>query len=156
MAVVASMDGTVTPIDALWWPAMNFGQFRWDHRLGNYEIRIPKSLFVEKLETRYQQCVAELRTDDAAVGEESDSPFRDADYPPLTDLPTYPAAFNEAIRFYMWDDLFEVFLACSPGPGRFMVNSIDTVTTSPNIVVVQGRGYHCGPGVRRSVPEARM
>jgi|SRR5579864_5299756 len=145
--MIARVDGAVVPADALWWPAMNFDQFRWDYPLGGYELELPRAAFVERLGAAYQWCAAELRADDALVPDQSPSPLRDAGYPPLAELPDHPAAFSEAVRVYLWDDLFAAFLPCPPGAGRFMVNSIDAVSASPAVVVIRGRGYHAGPGL---------
>jgi hypothetical protein len=143
--MIARVDGEVVATDALWWPAMNFDQFRWGHPLGDYELEVPRDEFVGRLGPAYRQCVADLRADDLLVPGHR-SPLSDAGYPPLDELPAHPAAFFEAVRVYLWDDLFAAFLPCPPGAGRFMVNSIDAVSASPSVVVVSGRGYHAGPG----------
>lgn len=147
--MIARVDGEVVAADALWWPAMNFDQFRWDHPLGAYELELPRAVFVERLGPACRQCAAELRADDALVPGQSPSPLGEAGYPPLAELPDHPAAFFEAVQVYLWEDLFAAFLPCPPGAGRFMVNSIDAVSASPTVVVVRGRGYHAGPGLAR-------
>jgi hypothetical protein len=146
--MIARVDGEVVAADGLWWPAMNFDQFRWDHPLGEYELELPRAEFVERLGPAYRQFATELRADDLLVpGQES--PLRSADYPPLDALPDHPAAFVEAVQVYLWQDLLAAFLPCPPGAGRFMVNSIDAVSASPSVVVVRGRGYHAGPSLTR-------
>jgi hypothetical protein len=47
--MVARVDGEVVSPDALWWPEMNFDQFRWPGRVGEYELEIPRAEFVERL-----------------------------------------------------------------------------------------------------------
>ncbi len=146
--MIARVDGEVVAPDGLWWPAMNYNQFRWPEPLGGYELELPRAEFVGRLGPAYRQCVDELRADDLLVpGQEF--PLKDAGYPPLDELPAHPAAFFEAVRVYLWDDLFAAFLTCPPGAGRFMVNSIDAVFASPLVVVVRGRGYHAGPALTR-------
>jgi hypothetical protein len=146
--MLARVDGELVAPNALWWPAMNFDQFRWDHPLGDYELELPMAAFVERLGPAYRQCVADLRADDLLVPIQQ-SPLKIADYPPLHLLPEHTTAFFEAVRLYLWDDLFTEFLPCPPGAGRFMVNSIDAVSASASMVVVRGRGYHAGPGLAR-------
>jgi hypothetical protein len=146
--MIALVDGEVVAPDTLWWPVMNYNQFHWDHPLGEYELELLRAEYVERLTPAYRQCVTELRADDLLVPDQ-ESPLKSADYPLLDALPDYPAAFFEAMRVYLWDDLFAAFLPCPPGAGRFMVNSIDTVSATPSVVVVRGRGYHAGPGLQR-------
>jgi len=146
--MIARVDGEVVAADTLWWPALNFDQFRWDHPPGGYELALPRAEFGGRLGPAYRRCVDELRADDLIVPGQR-SPLRTAGYPPLDELPDHPAALFEAVRVYLWDDLFAAFLPCPPGAGRFMVNSIDAVSASPSVVVVQGRGYHAGPALAR-------
>ncbi len=144
--MIARVDGEVVAPDGLWWPAMNYNQFRWPEPLGGYELELPRAEFVGREDPLYRQCVAELRADELLVPGQR-SPLSDAGYPPLDELPAHPAAFFEAVRVYLWDDLFAAFLPCPRGAGRFMVNSIDAVSASPSVVVVRGRGYHAGPAL---------
>jgi hypothetical protein len=140
--MIARVDGLAVSSDPLWWPAMNFGQFRCDHPLGEYELEFPRAEFVRHMEPSYEQCVAELRVDDALVPGQS-SPLEDAGYPSLHDLPDHPAAFFEAVSVYLWDALFGEFLPWPPSAtARFIVNSIEAVSTSSAVVCVRGRGYH--------------
>jgi hypothetical protein len=146
--MIARVDGEVVPPSSLWWPELNFDQFRWPGRVDDYELEIARADFVDRLAIVYQQCVAELRADDKLVPG-GHSPLTNADYPSLDKLPDHPAAFFEAVRVYLWNNLFAAFL---PGPaeaGRFMVNSIDSVSASSAVVVVRGRGYHGAPGFAR-------
>jgi hypothetical protein len=143
--MIARVDGEIVLADTLWWPAMNFDQFRWDYPLGEYELELPRGAFVERLGKAYQRYVTELQADDALVPHQLQSPLREAGYPPLAELPDHPAALFEAVRVYLSDDLFAAFLPRPPGAGRFMVNSIDAVWASPSVVVVFGCGYHAGP-----------
>jgi hypothetical protein len=152
--MIARVDGEAVAPDALWWPAMNFDQFRWDHPPSGYELELRRAAVVERLGAAYRQCAAELRADDALVPDQSPTPLRDAGYPPLAELPDLPAAFFEAVRVYLWEDLFAAFLPCPPGAGRFMANSIDVVSALPAVVVVRGRGYHAGPGLARQAEPA--
>jgi hypothetical protein len=147
--MIARVDRAMVPIDVLWWPAMNFGQFRWDHPIGVYELELSRAVFVERLGTAYQNCAAELQADDALVRHQEPSPLRDAGYPALAELPEHEAAFLEVVRVYLWDDVLTNFLPCPPAAGRFMVNSIDTVWASPSMVAISGRGYHAGPALTR-------
>lgn len=147
--MIARVDGEVVAPDGLWWPAMNYNQFRWPEPLGEYELELPRATFVERLGAAYRQCAAELQADDALVPDQSPSALRDAVYPPLDVLPDHPAAFFEAVRVYLWDELLAAFLPSPPGAGQFMVNSIDAVSASPSVVLVRGRGYHVGPALIR-------
>ncbi len=151
--MIARVDGEVVAPEGLWWPAMNYNQFRWPEPLGSYELELPRAEFVGRIGPAYRQCVAELRADDLLVPDQ-EFPLKDAGYPPLDELPDHPAAFFEAARVFLWDDLFAAFLPCSPGAGRFMLNSIDAVSASHSVVVVQGRGYHAGPGLQRHATPA--
>jgi hypothetical protein len=152
--MIARVDGEIIVPDGLWWPAMNYNQFRWPEPLGMYELELERAEFVGRLSTAYRQCVAELRADDLLVPDQ-DSPLKSAGYPPLDELPDSPAAFFEAVQVYLWDHLFAAFLPCPPGAGRFMLNSIDAVCASTSVVVVCGRGYHAGPAHRRhTIPNA--
>ncbi len=140
--MIARVDGKIVSPDTLWWPTMNFGQFRWEHPIGNYELELPWVEFAEHLEDSYHRCTAELKADDLLVPNQSPCLLRDSGYPPFADLPNHPAALLEALRVYLWDNLFITFLPCPPGEGCFMVNSIDGVLASSSVVIVQGRGYH--------------
>jgi hypothetical protein len=145
--VIARVDGRVVAPDALWWPAMNFGQFRWPAPVGAYELELPMAEFIELLDGAYRKCVAELQADDALVPDQSPSPLRDAGYPRLADLPDHPAALLEAVAVFLWDDLFGALMPFLPSPGaRFMVNSVEAVSVSSPVVVIRGRGYHAAPG----------
>ena len=145
--MLARVDGQVVAADALWWPAMNFGQFRWDALIGAYELEFRRSEFVRRMELAYRQCIGELQADDALVPDQLPSPLREANYPPLAQLVDRPAAFREAVAVFLWHDLLGEFI---PRPlsaaSRFMVNSIDSVSASAAVVAVRGRGYHGAPG----------
>lgn len=147
--MIARVDGEVVAVEGLWWPAMNYNQFRWDYPLGGYELELSQAEFVERLSPAYRRCVAELRADDLLVPNQESSPLKSADYPPLDTLPDHPDAFLEAMRVYLWDELFAAFLSCPPEAGQFMVNSIDAVSASKSVVIVRGRGYHAGPGLTK-------
>ena len=142
--MIARMDGEVVSPDVLWWPEMNFNQFRWPGRIGVYELEIPQSLFIERLGPAYQQCVSELRDDDLH-GADPASPLTAADYPPLDELPDHPAALFEAVRVYLWDDLLRAFLTFRSPAARFMVNSIEAVSAPRAAVLICGRGYYRQP-----------
>lgn len=144
--MIARVDGRVVAPEALWWPAMNYNQFRWDFPLGTYNLELPRATFVERLLSAYCQCVTELRADDLLVPDQQ-SPLKSADYPALELLPEHPDAFFEAVHVYLWEDLFAQFLPCPPGSGFFMINSIDSVCANASMVEVRGRGYHAGPGI---------
>jgi hypothetical protein len=156
MRMTARVDGEVVAADTLWWPAMNFGQFRRPAPVGAYELEFPRAEFVTRLDRAYRQCVAELRADDALVPEPSPSPLRDAGYPPLAELPDHPAALREAVRVFLWADLFGAALPHPPSAAaRFMVNSVEAVSASPAVVVVRGRGYHAAPEFAPSAKRGR-
>lgn len=143
--MIARVDGEVVSPEMLWWPEMNFDQFRWPGRIGAYELEIPSTVFVEGLKPAYQQCAAELRADDLH-GTDPESPLTAAAYPSLEELLHYPAALFEAVGVYLWSDLLGKFLVFRPQAARFMVNSIEAVSASSSVVVVRGRGYHGAPG----------
>jgi hypothetical protein len=144
--VIARVDGKVVSPEVLWWPAMNYDQFRWDYRLGGYELELPRAEFVKRLEPPYQECVAELRADDL-IEPEWDTQLRNSGYPPLEVLMTFPETFCRVVKVFLWDEVFAVFLPCPEGAGKFMVNSIDEAWASPSLVFVRGRGYHARPGL---------
>lgn len=144
--MIARVDGDVVSLEGLWWPALNYGQFRWPERLGSYELEIPRAEFIERLGSAYRQCVLELRADDL-IEPDQQFPLKAAGYPSLDVLPDHAAALLETIQTFLWDDLFAEFLPCPPGAGRFMLNSIDAVTARTLMIVVSGRGYHSGPAL---------
>ena len=78
----AIVDGNQIDPNALWWPAMNFGQFRWDAPIGHYELELPRPEFVHRLATAYVKCACELRKDDDQFPEEA-SFLHDLGYPTL-------------------------------------------------------------------------
>ncbi len=143
--MVARVDGVAVPAEVLWWPEMNFDQFRWPGRVGSYELEVPRSEFNVQFGPSYRRCVAELGADDS-LGQDGESPLSIAGYPPLEELPAHPAALVEAVRVYLWDDLFAAFVSFVPSAAGFMMNSIDDVSVSANVVVIRGRGYHGAQG----------
>ena len=146
MPLIARINGEVVSPDLLWRPEFNFGQFRWSAPIGEYEIEIPQTDFIERLDPAYRKCVAELRADDEIVPDQPSFPLRDAGYPPLAVLLDYPAALAEVVEVYLLVELLDIFLPFSPTQSRFMVNSVESVSTSPAAVVVRGRGYFGAPG----------
>lgn len=140
--MTATVDGVIVPRDILWWPAMNYNQFRWEGQIGHYELRFLRTEFVERLSGIYSQMVIELRADDVAVPD-NDSHLTQVNYPPLAELPDFPAAFLEALSVYLWDDLFTAFLPHQRAAGpTFMVNSIESCAATEDGITVRGRGYH--------------
>jgi hypothetical protein len=148
VGLIVRVDGELVAPAELWWPAMNFGQSRRDAPAGEYEIELPRSEFVSRLRTVYLQRVAELRVDDLLVPEEA-SRIGLAGYPPLELLPDHPDALLEAVQVYLAPDLFMAFLPGPPTGARFMVNSVDSVASTPTVVVLRGGGYHGEPGFAR-------
>ena len=151
--MLAKVDDNPVAADALWWPAMNFDQFRWDGSIGRYELTVPRSGFVERLSGTYTQCVRELQDDDRLVPGQR-SPLRDAGYPSLDVVLDNPEARFELVEVFIYEDVFEAFL---PHPfsaeARFMINSVDEVVSNQESVMIRGRGYHGAPGPRS--PAAR-
>ena len=146
MHLIARINGEVVSPDLLWSPEFNFGQFRWSAPIGEYEIEIPQTDFIERLDPAYRKCIAELQADDELVPDQPSFPLRDAGYPPLAALLDYPAALAEVVAAYLLRELLDSFLPFSPTQARFMVNSVESVSTSPAAVVVRGRGYFGAPG----------
>ena len=145
--MLAKVDGNPISPAALWWPAMNFDQFRCDGIVGHYELEIPRAMFVERLAVAYARCVKELIEDDRRFRAHETSPLRDAGYPPLDVVLDDAAARFQLLNVHMYEDVFEAFLPHPPSASaRFMINSVDHVESSPESVVVRGRGYHAGPG----------
>jgi hypothetical protein len=133
--------------DALWWPAMNFDQFRWDGTEGRYALEFVRDVFVRRLADAYAQCVRELREDDRSVPDQDPSPLRAAGYPALDVVLEDADARFELVRVYLYEDIFTSFLPGTPSDGAiFMINSVDEVASSPQSVIIRGRGYHGGPG----------
>lgn len=144
--MLAKIEGDAVPAEALWWPAMNFGQFRWEAPLGQYELELPRVELVERLAATYEQCVRELKEDDRRIPEEA-SRLRDLGYPPLDALLDNPAACLEVLGEYLVEDLLAAFIPHPPSEAaRFMINSVDEVSARADVVVVRGRGYHGAPG----------
>jgi|GEM_PF-254535 len=138
-------DETVAP-EALWWPAMNFGQFRWAAPIGRYELELPRPELVERLTPAYHRCVRELRQDDRLFPDD-ESPLRSAGYPPLETLLDHAAARFELFDGHLHEELFAAFLPSPPtAAARFMINSVEEVAARPNAIVLRGRGYHGAPG----------
>jgi hypothetical protein len=145
--MLAKIDNKPVASDALWWPAMNFNQFRWDGSIGWYELALSRADFLQRLAGAYEQCVRELKEDDRMVPGQDPSPLRDAAYPPLDLLLDNAAARFELVKFYIYEEVFESFLPYAPSAmARFMINSVDEVMATPELVIIRGRGYHGGPG----------
>lgn len=140
------VDGDIVAPETIWWPEMNFGQFRWAARIGAYELELPRAEVERCLRHVYQQCVAELKEDDRVAGADDRSALREAGYPPLAKLFAAPAAFEEVIRVHLYTDLFEAVLPPVTTDARFMINSIESVSVSPEVLLIRGRGYYAAPG----------
>jgi hypothetical protein len=148
--MLTTVDDNPLPPAALWWPAMNFDQFRWDGTVGRYELQLPRVEFVRRLSDTYAHCVRELQEDDRLFPGQR-SPLRDAGYPSLDALLDNPEARFELVEVFIYEDVFEEFL---PHPfsaeAQFMINSIDEVLLNQESVVIRGRGYHAAPGFAKS------
>lgn len=143
--MLVRIDGLPATRDALWWPSMNFDQFRWDKPIGNYELTVPRAEVLRRLRAVYDQCVSELRADDR-VDPAHVSPLRQGEYPPLEKVLDIPAARLELFSVYMWDDLYSKFIPHPPSSAaRFMVNSLEEVAATDDAVIIRGRGYHASP-----------
>jgi len=142
--MLVQIDGKHDDADSLWWPAMNFNQFRWDYPLGSYELLIPRNELIFRLKASYQKCVDELRVDDILCPDERPAPMGEIGYPPLEILMEHPAEFTDAIQCYLWDHLLEAFIPWPPKNPKFMINSIDRASVLPTDVVIRGRGYFVG------------
>lgn len=156
--LLVRIDGQPVEPETLWWPAMNFGQFRWEAPLGRYELALARSELAKRLAKAYATCVGELQVDDLRFPEEG-SPLRDAGYPPLDTLLDHPAASLDVLGGYLREELLAAFLPTPPTEeARFMVNSIDQIRSvdpigsagsepaKPARIVLHGRGYWGAPG----------
>jgi hypothetical protein len=147
--MLVRIDGLPASPEALGWPVMNWGQFHWDAPLGEYELTIPRKVFVDGMTAEYAQLVAELRHDDAF--DPDGTPYlREIGYPPLEVALDHPRQARELIRVFLNPEIFETFLPIT-APPRFLMNSIDSVSVTTDAVVLRGRGYHLpqvdgGPG----------
>jgi hypothetical protein len=145
--MLAKVDDRPVALDALWWPGMNFGQYRWEGSIGRYQLEVERAVFVERLAEMYGQCVRELRGDDSLVREQEPSPLRDRGYPPLDTVLEDAAARFELFSVYLYEKVFEAFVPYPPsGAAIFMINSIDAVELRADALVICGRGYHGRPG----------
>jgi hypothetical protein len=140
--MLVRVNNTLIPADVICLPVMNFGQFHSDDQIGKYEMEFSRTEFVNRMDTVYRECVAELKTDDRIYPDAAEScPFRTAGYPPLQELLDQPAVFLAAIYFFQ-DELFADFLRWRPGdPAQFMINSIDAASATSASVIIRGRGY---------------
>jgi hypothetical protein len=112
--MLAKVDGNHVEPGVLWWPEINFDQFRWDRAIGMYELEFPRTDFVQRLAGIYAQCVHELREDDRLVPDQSPSPLRDAGYPPLDAVLDNAEARKELIAVFLYEEVFEAFLSHRP------------------------------------------
>ncbi len=143
--MIARVDGQPVPPHTLGWPAMNFGQFRWDAPLGSYVLEIPREAFVERLHAAYERYAAELRADD--LHDPDGVPhLREIGYPPLGVVLDHPRQFEELVRVFLYEDVFAAFLPPPSPAATFLLNSVDSATVSAELVVIRGRGYHLSPG----------
>jgi hypothetical protein len=123
--MIATVDGQPVPTNALWSPAMNFNQFRWDFPLGEYTLQIGRKAFVDALGPAFATCREELIADEP--NDPDGAPYlREIGYPPV----------------FLYENVFEAFLPGRSSSATFMINSVDAVTASGSVVVIRGRGYH--------------
>jgi hypothetical protein len=135
------------PADAssMWYPSMNFGQFRWPGVVGKYELMIPSDVFVGGLADAYEQCIHELQIDDEFdLGEAG--PLRLAGYPTLIAVLKDETALLDVLANFLWHEFLASFIPISPQDAKFMINSIDHAKSREPYVLIQGRGYHGAPG----------
>jgi hypothetical protein len=124
---------------------MNFGQFRWQGSIGEFELLIPRDEFVRSLAEPYNCCINELRQDDKNAPDEI-CDLKAAGYPPFEELLDNKKALREAIGVYLWEEVLAEFVPFVAESARFMINSIESVVMSDGQVSVRGRGYHGSPG----------
>ena len=87
--------------------------------------------------------IEELKEDDRKFPGQDESPLRSAGYPPLDEVAERSDALLELLDVFLHEELFTAFVPDSPSAaGRFMINSIETVSAGLDTVVVRGRGYH--------------
>jgi len=151
--MLAKVDDHPVAPEALWWPAMNFNQFRWNGSIGRYELVLPRADFVERLSAAHAQCMRDLQKDDRIAADPEPSPLRDVGYPSLNQVLNNAEARFELIEVFLYRDVFESFLPHLPSrAASFMINSVEDVAASPDSVVIRGRGYHGGPGFSEPQP----
>lgn len=149
--MLATIDDKPASTGALWWPAMNFGQFRSNGSVGNYVLELPRAALVERLTDAYAQCVSELQEDDRRITAQEPSALRNTGYAPLNVILDNAAARLELIQTYLYQGVLEAFIPPATSAGaRFMINSVDEVAAQPGWVILRGRGYHAAPGFDRS------
>jgi hypothetical protein len=136
----ATVDGLPMPLHSLWYFEMNFGQLREDWGVpATYELTVPRSEFIERLEPSYLQLVAELQADEP--NDPDGAPYlREIGYPPLALLLDHPRQFFAVVEVFLYDDVFRRFLSGCSSP-TFWINSVDEVQTRADTVSLRGRGY---------------
>ena len=145
--MLTKVDDKLVAPDVLWWPAMNFNQFRWRGTLGRYGLVLPRADFIQRLSDAYARCVGELREDEQLNHDQDNSPLRDIEYPSLDAVLDDAEALFELVRAFIYEDVFEAFLSHPPSnEARFMINSVDEVWANEDGVRIEGRGYHGSPG----------
>ena len=141
--MIAKLDGRPVPLATFWWRQTDSAQASPNAQSGQYELAIPRVMFIKRLHSRYEQCVTELRAGDQAMPDII-CPLRAIGYPPLAEVLRHARALEYVLRVFLYKDVFAAVVPLSP-LADFMLDSVDKVIATSTSVWIRGSGYHRKP-----------
>jgi hypothetical protein len=120
---------------------LGFGEGMCTTLLHDYRLVFTRNEFLQLMGEAYDDLLRDQKADDELTGNPQPQYFNQLDYPTLAELMQYPVYFADAVRHYLWND---VFLACFTGERAFwkwIVNSIDSVAVEDEEIVIAGKAY---------------
>jgi hypothetical protein len=137
-----SINGQAVSLDRLWQPAMSLSSSKSAGRLMSYRLAIDQASVLPKLAAAYDECVQELKRDDAVTG--NTDFFGKAGYPPLDVLLAQPELLSEVVSTYFQDEIFSALSLSKPektsGPS-YAVDGVNSVYLLDNELVLEGECY---------------
>lgn len=136
---VLTIDSMFVPVDRIWRPDMSLSSARVGGYAATYCLRIKVSDLVHAIEPAYDSCVAELKSDDALVGETDF--FGQAGYPPLATLLTMDV-LARVVDTYFATELFRAILPeASTGPGTYAIEGVHGIRIAGEEAFIEGPCY---------------
>lgn len=142
------IDGENVPPDQVTFSELGFGTPNID-RPSSYELRIPARDFIEQFGDVYDECIEDLKLDDAVTGDVSPSYSTESGYPSLRELIVIGGTqFHDFIYSFLKFDIFEVFFRdVDPKGARFTLGTTDEIVVDDEYVRIRGRARAIGRGI---------
>jgi hypothetical protein len=139
MKTMVFIAGKQIDISMLSFKDMDLSSSRDRAKQSEYSVHIPRQKFMLAMSAVYDGAVLDLKRDDRLTGKTDF--FGNAGYPPIERLVEEPALLSKVFSAYFASEVFAQILPTNSivAPGAYVIDTVERVATSNDVVTVQGR-----------------